>query len=276
MPNLNEIVASLEEFAQTLGRAAELTQEQMVNAAAKLHDLETYLTNISTQSKNEDLRKFFNGLGLMANKLHHFAQDNTENVQYMHNLFKEAEQSAEATLGPIFQNIKNKSAATASTAANHDMSELMLGLPALGVSVFNHTKEVYNNFPNMTRNEKIVATAGVLLMFTGLGMLIAATANPVTCPVIAGILVIGVGIALCKYAVKRHNEQQLAAKAADVTQQLDSIEERYGHPKSLTKQTISFGSSSAAKAEKQEAKPEAEPSLLARLKNAFSNSKKDE
>ena len=244
MPNLNEIVASLQEASNSVSKGADAARQNLIIAAEKAHELEVFMANLSEQTKDQNLKKFFSNSAYYLNQLHQFAQDHTEDVDAMHNLFKEAEQSAKATLVPIMEAFKPGEP----SASGIDMSALQATLPALGLKVFAHSKHVYNEFPNMNREEKIAATAGMLLMFAGIGMLCAATFNPVTCPVIAGILVVGVGIMLCNYALKRI-EAEKAAKAIPspvaqseqgIQEHLNSLKEKYGNQNKLSKQTMTF------------------------------------
>lgn len=75
---------------------------------------------------------------------------------------------------------------------------------SLGVAVLGTCKEINKYRDKMDTNEKIYAVCGTVLMFAGLGMLIAATINPTTMPVIAAIAVVTLGVYMCQRSLERH------------------------------------------------------------------------
>lgn len=95
--------------------------------------------------------------------------------------------------------------------------------------VFSSCRNINKHRENMDTKEKLYAVLGAVLMFAGIGMMIAATVNPVTMPIIAAITVVTLGCFLCRRAMKRHqdNKKDELSKSLDrVDATIDAIGEK--------------------------------------------------
>ncbi len=94
----------------------------------------------------------------------------------------------------------------------------------LGNNVLNCTNDIVMFRENMNRQEKICATLGVIMMFAGLGLLLAAMINPATAPIVVPLVIISLGCYLCRKSVQRHKLENNPA-AVNIDKNLDKAAE---------------------------------------------------
>lgn len=92
--------------------------------------------------------------------------------------------------------------------ANAQHIEQVAVVAGLGIAVFSACREINKYRDKLDTNEKLYAVAGIVLLATGVAMLVAATVNPTTMPIVAAITVLALGRFLCKRATQKHKNEE--------------------------------------------------------------------
>ena len=230
MPDLKTLLAELEEDLRSLTAVAELSQQRLTEAAEDAHALLLEINKLAEAAKNEDLAEFLLKMTAMLNRLHQIAQENApadaKNLPAPQQILQQLNAAYKTNLQPLIENLHKD---LANNTGDNSLKIQQLGMVAtLGSEVFRCCSAVNNNWDKMNSNQKIASTIGMVMMFTGLGMLVAATINPVSVPVLAAITVITLGCFLCKKAVEKRNTLE-----ANIIR--DSTDKQLEHTDTLSK-----------------------------------------
>jgi hypothetical protein len=173
-------------------------------------------------------------------------------------LLEKLTSSYDANITPMIQFLED----------NTQHIEQVGAIAGLGIAVFMSCRELNKYRDQMTTNEKIYAVVGTVLLFTGVAMLVAATVNPTTMPIVAAITILALGRFLCKRAVQKHQDE--ASKNLDnslnvVHDNINKVSDKFSISK-VVKDTLMFSAAKACGVKK--GAPPA-PSIVDRVSAAY-------
>lgn len=274
MTNLNELVASLQETIRLLGDAKELTQQQVVDATEKAHKLFLEVQRLAHIASNEDLEAFLNRIVLILQQLHQVAQSAAPEVaKYLpapQQILQQLNQAYSSHVEPMISELQ--SSLQSGERGNSNQLEQLTMVAGLGQEIFHCCTEMYKYNPQMNTTEKIYSVLGTVLMFAGLGMLVAGIINPVSVPLVASLTVVTLGCYLCKKSIDRHKSPEannIHESLYRQSEQIDAISKKF-NARNYPRQLLTFSpQATVAKEQDDEQKPEF--NLLQSLKNGFKN-----
>jgi hypothetical protein len=283
MTTLNDALLALEALVLEVSSGAELSHERVLAITEKSHKLLEQINKAIHTAKLKDLEDYINNSILLAQQLHQVAQEKSpESSSRLINprqIFQGLYQGYKRDIEPVIQKLEKD---LDQTHKQHGKQIEQLSLIAgLCSEVFVCSTAVRANWDVMNKNEKVAAALGVVLMFAGIGLLIAAVANPVTVPIVAAVVVVTVGCYLCRWAVAKHKNEhaeQIRHSSGLIPQHLDKISDSF-NVKSEVKPHVKFskGPQPEMKAEEKEVEEPAlntQPNITRRLEagfNAFFN-----
>jgi hypothetical protein len=235
---LQEITAEIQqppEPGKKLPRWARRRYSARRSNAAAASNTTPALDENSNNTVVANLIAFMREISQILNTLKDVAQNvpNLQNFPAPKQILEQLSASYERHVVPMVQVLEK----------NKDKLEAGSAIAGLGAGVFNTCSKLYQYSDRMDTKEKICAVMGTVLMFAGIGMLIAATINPTTLPVVAGITVVYLGFYLCHRAIQRHeNEQSKEIKNAlnSVNQSINTVTAQF-EVSNAVKDTLRFG-----------------------------------
>jgi len=229
MANINELIASLQESTANLADGTELSQRQLITGIEKAHKLLLELQKSAKAAKDKEQEEYLARMATILHQLHQVAQEAkpeaARNLSTPQQVFQSLNQAYQKNLVPMLQTLQagiQQGITVAHGISNTVELERIGSIAGVSIEVFNCCTAVKANWSVMNREEKQASTLGMVLMFTGIGLMIAATVNPATGPVVAGIVVVAVGCKLCRWAVARHKNAE-ADKVRASTDQIQKL-----------------------------------------------------
>lgn len=270
MPNINVLLANLNETLRSISGPGDLTSPQIQDAVKKANDLIEAIKLQARAAQLKELEDFLNSIQQSLTQLYQVAQtddpNKSRNLAQPTDILRNITEAFSKNIPPLI--LKMQHSGPQSNIQKASMAA------SLCEEVFISCRDLNTYMPQMNTKEKVCAVLGTVLMFAGVGMLIAATVNPYTLPIIAAVAVITVGCYLAKKAVERHKNaqaQQINASLDKQLVQIDQISSAYGM-EAKKREEIKFSAAQACSYQPPTIQAvEHKPNLMEKANNFFKN-----
>jgi len=278
--NLESLINSLAHAAEmadrvssNIARADELRRDLLVKAAEKSNLLLEEARKAAEAADDADLKKFLTSVTGIVGHLHQVAQEeapaDAENLSEPQAIFKQLTTSFRTHIQPMLDKIDPEGPNKKQIAMLGNVAGLATKTLAVGGKMIGYSDQ-------MDTEERIQAVLGTVLMVAAVGILIAATVNPVTGPAVIAVTLAAftlhaMGFHLAKKSIQRH----VAANEPDAEELDHELDETHDQSAAMandyiadnrSRRTMRFAEPAEGEALPQ---PDNSPSLVSRIARFF-------
>lgn len=215
---LDNMQASVQNICE---KATKVQKEEVAAALSAAHDLLAKAKEAAHNEEMDNVKKFLASLANLTaqlqQKVRSFSPDNYVPEQYQ-SIYEQATGAYQEYIVPLLpviqEQVENGKLPTSKT--------VWLAVAALGYQALSAGLEVIKFRNEMNPEEQLIALAGTVVMLAGVGLMIAAIANPqIGIPLVATLAIIMLGTKLCQKATFRLKNDEIKQSLEKTSQQIE-------------------------------------------------------
>lgn len=218
---LNELLKAAEmadRVSENISRANEMSRDLFTKATEKANILLAEATKAAEAAQDLDLRNFLRSVTDIAGHMYQVAQEaapaDAENLSEPQKIFQQLSASFKSYIDPMLKKIDPE-------GPNKKQIEMLGNIAVMSAKTMTVCGKMISYSDKMSTDEKMHAVLGTVLMVAAVGVLIAATVNPVSGPAVFGVMIAAftlhaMGYHLAKKSIAKHIENEPEAQEIDV------------------------------------------------------------
>ena len=209
--------------SENISRANEMSRDLFTKATEKANILLEEATKAAEAAQDLDLRNFLRSVTGIVGHMYQVAQEvapaDTENLSEPQKIFQQLSASFKSYIDPMLKKIDPE-------GPNKKQIAMLGNIATMSAKTMTVCSKMISYSDKMNTDEKMYAVLGTVLMVAAVGILIAATVNPVTGPAVFGVMIAAftlhaLGYHLGKKSIERHVANEPQAKEID--KELDEV-----------------------------------------------------